>query len=249
METNAVRIFVSSPSDVEAERKLSEEILHLLRLRFSGILHIETFYWEHEPLAADTDPQSQTELPENFDIVICILWSRLGMRLHPTRHTRPDGSVYDSGTQFELENALAGYERGRSRRCTSSSGRDEPLTSLLPEKREEPLKQWDALAKFYDKLMQEDGRLISSENPYVGGLAEFEHVFEERMSKLLTSYVPKGYKRFRSAIAWPHESSHRRGSSNLILSMRSFLPAAQRPLKRCSISSGVGLLARKRRSC
>lgn len=210
METTTVRIFVSSPGDVEAERKLSEGIFHLLRLRYSGILNIETFYWEHEPLSAETDPQSQTESPANYDIVVCILWSRLGMRLHPDRHHRADGSSYDSGTQYELEVALA------ANRATSGKPKiyifkrgDVPLVSLVSHERKEPTEQWDALVVFYDQLMRENGSLISSENTYKGGLAGFERVFYELMSKVLAAYVPAGYKRLRSAVHWPHESPFR----------------------------------------
>jgi hypothetical protein len=48
-----------------------------------------------------------------FDLVICILWSRLGSLLAPTSRM-PDGSAPGSGTEYEIGWALdhAGKSRG-----------------------------------------------------------------------------------------------------------------------------------------
>ena len=43
-------------------------------------------------------------------VVVSILWSRLGTRL-PKGFTRADGSRYDSGTEYEFEDALEGFRR------------------------------------------------------------------------------------------------------------------------------------------
>lgn len=46
--------------------------------------------------------------------MICILWSRLGTR-QPPELTRPDGSRYNSGTEYEFEEAWRSFqERGQS---------------------------------------------------------------------------------------------------------------------------------------
>ncbi len=49
----------------------------------SGLLKVEPYFWEHEPIRADTDFQSQIEPPSKFDVFVCLLRARLGSRLHP----------------------------------------------------------------------------------------------------------------------------------------------------------------------
>src|SRR5207244_2314223 len=73
---------------------------------------LEPIVWEHEPLRASAHFQEQILPPSETDIVICILWSRLGTRL-PEQFCRKDGSRYASGTEWEFEDALQAFrERG-----------------------------------------------------------------------------------------------------------------------------------------
>jgi hypothetical protein len=44
------------------------------------------------------DFQQQIEEPANFDLVICILWSRLGSRLHPGLHARQTSRISRRGS-------------------------------------------------------------------------------------------------------------------------------------------------------
>ena len=64
-----------------AEREKAREIFERLKLEFSGLLVLEPYFWEHEPMRAHTDFQSQIEPPSTFDIFVCLLWARLGTRL------------------------------------------------------------------------------------------------------------------------------------------------------------------------
>ncbi|MDB6148351.1 MAG: hypothetical protein JWO45_2015, partial [Spartobacteria bacterium] len=58
-----VRIFLSSPGDVGAEREKAREIFDRLQVEFSGLLEIAPYFWEHEPMRADTDFQTQITPP------------------------------------------------------------------------------------------------------------------------------------------------------------------------------------------
>ena len=69
------------------------------RVGFPRRVVLESIIWEHEPLAATATFQEQIVRPGSADIVVSILWSRLGTRL-PKNFTRPDGARYESGPDF-----------------------------------------------------------------------------------------------------------------------------------------------------
>jgi hypothetical protein len=48
--------------------------------------------------------------PSQCDIVVVILWSRMGTPLPPD-YRKPDGNLYLSGTEWEYLNALDGWQR------------------------------------------------------------------------------------------------------------------------------------------
>ncbi|HEV3122373.1 MAG TPA: hypothetical protein VGY53_10735, partial [Isosphaeraceae bacterium] len=112
MAIDRLRIFVSSPGDVADERRRTAEVVDRLQAEFSTHVQLECYFWEDEPLQATADFQAQIVLPSSTDIAVFILWARLGTRL-PPHLTRPDGSAYSSGTEFEFEDAFASHqERG-----------------------------------------------------------------------------------------------------------------------------------------
>ncbi|MBW1854165.1 MAG: hypothetical protein JRJ00_05700 [Deltaproteobacteria bacterium] len=90
-KTKSIRIFISSPGDVAEERTLTRKVIERLQGEFSGRVALEPIYWEHVPLLATQTFQEQIIRPSETDIVITILWSRLGMRL-PAQFTKPDRS-------------------------------------------------------------------------------------------------------------------------------------------------------------
>jgi tetratricopeptide (TPR) repeat protein len=107
-----LRIFISSPGDVGQERVIAARLLERLQGEFANAIELEPILWEHEPLRASAHFQEQIVPPSQTDIVICILWSRLGTRL-PEQFHREDGSLYSSGTEWEFEDALKSFrERG-----------------------------------------------------------------------------------------------------------------------------------------
>src|SRR5262245_30407550 len=107
-----IRVFISSPGDVGQERLIAARVLERLQGEFAGAVELEPVLWEHEPLRASAHFQEQIVPPSETDIVLCILWSRLGTRL-PDQFRREDGSSYASGTEWEFEDALKSFrERG-----------------------------------------------------------------------------------------------------------------------------------------
>jgi CheY-like chemotaxis protein len=106
-------VFVSSPGDVIPERRIVKSVLNQLNDEYSGQVFLKPIFWEEEPLLASETFQSQIQSSGEVDFYVGIFWSRLGSKL-PEHIRRPDGSRYLSGSEFEFEEAMAGYqERGR----------------------------------------------------------------------------------------------------------------------------------------
>ncbi|MFH1137462.1 MAG: AAA family ATPase, partial [Pseudomonadota bacterium] len=113
-----VRIFISSPGDVNEERDKAREVIRRLQRRYIGKLELVPVLWEEMPLNVDAPFQQgiETILDKNdgIDIAVFILWSRLGSPLGK-RVSRPDGSQYLSGTEREFDLMLAAREEAKQR--------------------------------------------------------------------------------------------------------------------------------------
>lgn len=108
--TTPIRLFVSSPSDVAAERQAVERVARRVEGLFDGV-KIEVYRWEKDHYySAHTGFQEQIAEIGGFDLVVGVLWSRLGSPLPPgfaARMPPPrEGEPYPSGTAFELLEAI-----------------------------------------------------------------------------------------------------------------------------------------------
>lgn len=110
-----VRIFISSPADVRPERLKAEQIVARLDREFAYHFHVQVVLWEREPLVATHHFQDPKNIPEprGTDVVVVILWSRLGVLLPEDRFRGAISGEPVTGTEWEFEDALAGArERG-----------------------------------------------------------------------------------------------------------------------------------------
>ncbi|HZU91752.1 MAG TPA: hypothetical protein VE993_21045, partial [Stellaceae bacterium] len=112
-----LRLFVSSPSDVMSERARVDVVADRLNSELEDLAHIEVVRWETGFYTADRSFQQAIDAAidnmRGTDIVVCILWKRVGSELDPRFWRRPDGQPYESGTVFEFETAVAvGREQG-----------------------------------------------------------------------------------------------------------------------------------------
>jgi len=187
-----IRIFISSPGDVAEERTLTRKVIERLQGEYSGRVELEPIYWEHEPLRATQTFQEQIIRPSETDIMITILWSRLGTRL-PAKFTKPDGSRYESGTEFEFEDAIQSFqERGIPDLLIYRKTAD-PKVSLKDKMiLLDKLKQKEALDNFFDKWFHDksEGTLIAAFHPFANS-ADFEEIFEAHLSKLIKMRLPE----------------------------------------------------------
>jgi len=129
-----IDIFVSSPADVQRESAVAEQLIRSVAWEFNLPINVsysnplrgskeegeisverEDFsddsavvlcpcFWEYPELEGDDFPE-QIPNPGQYDLVICILWSRLGTAL-TRKCIMPDSSRPRSATDYEVAWAL-----------------------------------------------------------------------------------------------------------------------------------------------
>lgn len=105
-----LRVFVSSPSDVAAERARVKLVADRLNAQLEGIVRLDVLRWEDAfYTAAQSFQQAIDGAIGNMsatDMLLCIVWKRAGLKLDPSIWRRADGSPYESGTVLEFETAV-----------------------------------------------------------------------------------------------------------------------------------------------
>jgi tetratricopeptide (TPR) repeat protein len=186
-----LRFFISSPGDVFEERALAGRVIERLQSEYIGRVVLEPVLWEHEPLLATSTFQQQIVKPSDTDVVVAILWSRLGTKL-PAQFKRADGSRYESGTEYEFEEAIEGFRRNGKpdllvyRRTAPPSVRlddEKELMERLGQKKklDEFVGKW-----FHDKA---EGTLIAAFHPFESP-SDFEILLENHLRRLIQRQLP-----------------------------------------------------------
>ena len=213
-----IRVFVSSPGDVRAERTIADRVIRMtaeelgipVSVQYSNLLRdaqlLESpnssmepetselilcpYFWEYQRFSPELGYQEQMPNTAQFDLVICILWSRLGTKLHP-RFQMPDGSEPRSGTDFEIAWAMAqGKKTPGIPALHVYRNRSQPNPPLdSPEKLEEFLRQWKSLNAFFESWLKDsEGQYIGAFNNY-SNLEEFERLFREHFRDFLSTQI------------------------------------------------------------
>jgi formylglycine-generating enzyme required for sulfatase activity len=111
-ERTTLRVFISSPEDVRPERLIAERVVQRLHQDFSLHLDLRAVMWEREPLLASHHFQELITPSHDTDIVVVVLWSRLGTALPVDKFAGPLSGGEVSGTEWEFEDALkSSHER------------------------------------------------------------------------------------------------------------------------------------------
>lgn len=199
-----VSIFLSSPGDVGLEREIAARVIRRLDGELSRRAQLEPYFWEHEPMRATADFQAQIPSPASFDVVICILWSRLGSRLH-AQHKRPDGTSYASGTEYEFEEAAASFRARGTPELVVYRRRDVPSFPPEPEELlQERLRQWRSLQEFTKRwfLDPHEGTFQAAFNTYADA-ADFEAQLERHLRKVVLALLERDGPKGEAARATP----------------------------------------------
>ncbi|HEY5807780.1 MAG TPA: hypothetical protein VIT67_07415, partial [Povalibacter sp.] len=171
---------------------MAGRVIERLQSEYIGRVVLESVLWEHEPLVATSTFQHQIVKPSETDVVIAILWARLGTPL-PAQFTRADGSRYGSGTEYEFEEAIEGFRKNGKpdllvyRRTAPPSVRlddEKELMERLGQKRklDEFVGKW-----FHDKT---EGTLTAAFHPFHLP-SDFEILVENHLRRLIDRQLPR----------------------------------------------------------
>ncbi len=180
-----LRIFISSPGDVPVERDRAADVVARLQGEFVHYAVLKPFFWEDQPARATDTFQSQFPEASGMDIVVGILWARIGTPL-PLDKARPDGRRYESGTVYELETAAESYRgRGTPDLVVYRRMSDPPLPLHDEAERQRRLEQLAALEAFIRRwFFHEDGSFKAAFHTFKTP-DQFEQQLETHLRKLI----------------------------------------------------------------
>jgi serine/threonine protein kinase len=214
-----IRIFVSSAGEVQKERHLADRVMRSIAAESNvavsassyfqrlaeengglengaqetehhGRLLLCPYFWEYQRSRPGSEYQAQIPNTAQFDLVICILWSRLGARLIP-RLRLPDGKPTTSGTEFAIAWAMDHANKHRGVPPVHVyRNRSKPTPPLEPKAEREAFgRQWDSLQDFFaNRDKNSPGTLAATFSDY-HNLQEFEEHFRKHFRNFLASQV------------------------------------------------------------
>jgi len=188
-QLKAIRIFISSPGDVDTERKIAGRVIERLSAEFAGQVKLDPFFWEYAPISNHKTFQDQIPPTSDFDLVVCILWSRLGTPLKG-----PDGKDYSSGTAYEVASAKESFAKSGIPELMIYWNQTNPRVPIFPkEERDELNRQWDALVDFLERNCKDlkTGWVKGGYTSY-RDLGEFEDRLEQSLREFVKSKLPTG---------------------------------------------------------
>jgi hypothetical protein len=215
-----IDIFVSSPPDVQAERSLVERLIRSIAVDFNlpvtfsysnrlrkskpsdkisgrsadalegrGPLLCPTI-WEYGDVEPEQDSGERIPNTGQYDLVVCILWSRLGGKISPAL-VMPDASRPTSGTEYEIARVLDQGKRTPSfPELHVYRNLSIPIAPLEPrEERETSCSRWDALQEFFSTW--KSNRAFSEACSEYQDLREFENLFREHFRDFVTKQLDR----------------------------------------------------------
>jgi hypothetical protein len=159
-----VRVFLSAAEDVADERALARRLLTgelpydpLLR----GNVSFDVISWdtsgESAPFASNLGPQNAVARfgakPSDCDIVIFIVWSRIGSALDVSDLRKPNGELYLSALEWAFEDAFNARPQPTILIYRRS---EEPKASLRDVNLKERLRELELIDKFVNTLSNPD---------------------------------------------------------------------------------------------
>jgi len=192
-----MRIFLSSPGDVADERKIARELIERELQKHPSYRHLklEVIAWDDPdariPMLANETPQESVNnarpRPSTCDIVIVILWARMGTPL-PERIRKPDGAPYLSGTEWEYLDAVNSTWEPKPDALVYRRT-ERPKVDLDDDDYPEKLAQYQKVKSFFAQFRNTDGSLVGGVNEYPAPDA-FKALLRQHLDELLHRRLP-----------------------------------------------------------
>jgi len=215
-----IDIFVSSPEDVQRERSLVERTIRAVAGEFSvpitvtysnwlrqhnptdkiaaqgangtedGRTWLCPCFWEYRDSELDQEYREQIPNTGSYDLVISILWSRLGTRLSPA-FVLPDGSQPKTANEYEIAwvldqlNRTPGFPELRVYRNRSAP----PAPVQLKPQRDAFFRQWDGVQEFF--AAWENQKAFADACSTYSDLEEFENLVRAHFRDFLARQLEK----------------------------------------------------------
>jgi WD40 repeat protein/TPR repeat protein len=184
-----LRIFVSSPGDVKSAREIAALTIECLAQDYARLLIVEPYLWEFEAMVASGHFQDSIEPPSAFDVVVLILWSRLGTQLPERTAIREyrgiDGRTPLTGTEWEFEEAMqAAKQTGAPDLLVYRNLSPAPFDTHDPGRFEQQSLQLKALNGFWERHFANQGMFIGAYTSFTRD-AEFAAALESHLRKLI----------------------------------------------------------------
>jgi hypothetical protein len=196
-----IRVFLASPGDVPDERAfvrdhLREVLPNTVKRLGQRDIAFEVVSWDdkHDPVTmpAHLTPQQAViqykGAPRDCDIVIVIVASRLGTHLSLETLRKPDGTAYQSGTEWEFLDAWTADPRPQIfvfRRT------DLPDIKANDRDRREKNRQLDLVEAFFATFTNPDGSARGGYQPY-HGIEDFKRKFGTAMEWIVSALSEPG---------------------------------------------------------
>jgi hypothetical protein len=196
-----VRVFVSSPNDVVAERGRVQAVVAKLNRQYEGLVAFETVLWEEHFYKADRSFQPQIPEAVACDIVVSIFWTRIGTELPPDFPRMANGQPYPSGTAYELLSALeTAKTKGVPDVYVFRKTADASLPTADPVRRRQAQGQLDALEAFWGEWFKaETGQFKAAFQSFASTDA-----FEQQLELLLRQWL-ETHGHLGPRLTWPKE--------------------------------------------
>ncbi|SUS07583.1 Sulphatase-modifying factor protein [uncultured Defluviicoccus sp.] len=193
-----LRIFISSPGDVAEERDIARRLIDSelpKRPAFRERVALVPVAWDDPaariPMLATQTPQESVNdarpRPADCDIVVVILWARMGTPL-PETIRKPDGAPYLSGTEWEYEDAKSSKREPKPvvlvyRRT------EKPKLDIDDPEFEEKRSQYRHVGEFFARFRNADGSIAGGINEYATP-AELKTLLERQLEDIIYRRLP-----------------------------------------------------------
>ena len=192
MAEKKLKLFVSSPGDLLPEREAVQRVVARINGDYLGVVRFETIRWEEKSYSARAGFQSQIIEASSCDLVIAMLYRRMGTPLPIEVARRDDGSGFESGTAYEIETSLL-HAQTRDAPQLYMFRKTATAALLAPE----DCAQFEVLERFWQRLFVDSaGRILRAFQSFNDALE-----FQRQLDLCVRGWLlEQGY--LRDAPAW-----------------------------------------------